>query len=110
MPATIVANGTEILMFDDGPHFKFSPGISLFVKCKTRRRSTPTGTSSSPAAAGKTIAAAFRTSGASPRQIIPDALGCYLGDPDPEKANRVMQAMLKMKKIVVADLDRAAAA
>lgn len=34
MPATIVANGTEILMFDDGPHFKFSPGISLFVKCK----------------------------------------------------------------------------
>jgi predicted 3-demethylubiquinone-9 3-methyltransferase (glyoxalase superfamily) len=43
-------------------------------------------------------------------QIIPDALGRYLGDPDREKANRVMQAMVKMKKIVVADLDRAAAA
>lgn len=43
-------------------------------------------------------------------QIIPDALGRYLGDPDREKANRVMQAMFKMKKIVVADLDRAAAA
>ena len=34
MSATIVANGTEILMFNGGPHFKFSPGISLFVKCK----------------------------------------------------------------------------
>ena len=34
MSATIVANGTEILMFDGGPHFKFSPGISFFVKCK----------------------------------------------------------------------------
>ena len=44
------------------------------------------------------------------RQIIPDALARYLGDPDREKANRVMQAMFKMKKIVVADLDRAAAA
>ena len=34
MSATIMANGTEILMFDDWPHCQFSPGISLFVKCK----------------------------------------------------------------------------
>ena len=33
MSATIVANGTEILMFNGGSHFKFSPGMSLFVKC-----------------------------------------------------------------------------
>ena len=32
-----------------------------------------------------------------------------LGDPDREKANRALQAMLKMKKIIVADLDQAAA-
>ena len=43
-------------------------------------------------------------------QIIPDALGRRLGDPDCEKANRVMQAMFKVKNIVVADRDRAAAA
>jgi predicted 3-demethylubiquinone-9 3-methyltransferase (glyoxalase superfamily) len=40
-------------------------------------------------------------------QIIPDALGRYLGDADREKANRALQAMLKMKKIVVADLEKA---
>ena len=40
-------------------------------------------------------------------QIIPDALGRYIGDPDRAKANRVMQAMLKMKKIIVADLENA---
>jgi predicted 3-demethylubiquinone-9 3-methyltransferase (glyoxalase superfamily) len=40
-------------------------------------------------------------------QVIPNALGRYLMDKDREKANRVMQAMLKMKKIVVADLDAA---
>jgi hypothetical protein len=39
-------------------------------------------------------------------QIIPDALGRYLGDPDCEEENRALQAMLKMKKIVVAELDR----
>ena len=41
-------------------------------------------------------------------QIIPDAPGAYLGDAHREKANRALQAMLKMKKIVVADLDAAA--
>lgn len=43
-------------------------------------------------------------------QIIPEALGRYMSDPDRAKANRVMQAMLKMKKNVVAELDSAAAA
>ena len=40
-------------------------------------------------------------------QVIPNALGRYLSDKDRAKAERVMQAMLKMKKIVIADLDRA---
>ena len=40
-------------------------------------------------------------------QVIPKALGRYLGDKDRARADRAMQAMLKMKKIVIADLDRA---
>ena len=40
-------------------------------------------------------------------QVIPKALGRYLSDRDRPKAERVMQAMMKMKKIVIADLDRA---
>ena len=40
-------------------------------------------------------------------QVIPSALGRYLGDPDRTRASRVMQAMLQMRKIVIADLDRA---
>lgn len=38
------------------------------------------------------------------RQIIPAQLTQLLHDPNPEKAQYAMQAMLKMKKIVVADL------
>ena len=40
-------------------------------------------------------------------QIIPSALSELLGDPDPAKARRAMQAMLKMKKIDIAALERA---
>ena len=40
-------------------------------------------------------------------QIIPSALGELLGDPDPQKSKRVMQAMLKMGKIDIAKLQAA---
>lgn len=40
-------------------------------------------------------------------QINPGILGRMLGDRDPKKAKRVMEAMLKMKKIVIADLKKA---
>ena len=41
-------------------------------------------------------------------QIIPARLHELLADPDPEQARRAMEAMLTMKKIVIADLERAA--
>jgi hypothetical protein len=46
-------------------------------------------------------------------QIRPVLAGCahglgrYLSDPDRKKADRAMQAMMKMQKIVIADLDKA---
>ena len=40
-------------------------------------------------------------------QIIPTALGEMLGDPDPQKSQNVMQAMLRMTKIDIAELKRA---
>jgi len=39
--------------------------------------------------------------------VIPKALGRYLSDKDRSKAERAMQAMLKMKKLVIAELDKA---
>jgi predicted 3-demethylubiquinone-9 3-methyltransferase (glyoxalase superfamily) len=41
-------------------------------------------------------------------QVVPKRLPELLGDPDPGRAQRAMQAMLQMRKIVVADLERAA--
>jgi len=40
-------------------------------------------------------------------QVVPKALGRYLSDPDRTRADRAMQAMMKMRKIVIVDLDKA---
>jgi predicted 3-demethylubiquinone-9 3-methyltransferase (glyoxalase superfamily) len=42
-------------------------------------------------------------------QIVPTVLPQLLGDPDREKSQRVMAAMLEMKKIDIGELERAAA-
>lgn len=40
-------------------------------------------------------------------QVVPTVLNDMVLDPDPEKAKRVFTAMLQMKKLVIADLERA---
>ena len=40
-------------------------------------------------------------------QIVPKQLGDYIGGPDPVKAERGMQAMLQMRKLIIADLKKA---
>ena len=40
-------------------------------------------------------------------QVVPPVLGQMLNDKDKEKARRVMQAMMGMKKIIIADLKKA---
>jgi predicted 3-demethylubiquinone-9 3-methyltransferase (glyoxalase superfamily) len=107
MSATIVANGTEILMFNGGPHFKFTPGISLFVKCKDQAEVDLYWNKFLSGGGHEDNCGWLQDKWGVSWQIIPDALGRYLGDADREKANRALQAMLKMKKIVVADLEKA---
>ena len=41
-------------------------------------------------------------------QIVPEAFGRLMSDPDPERARRATEAMLKMVKLDVAELERAA--
>jgi predicted 3-demethylubiquinone-9 3-methyltransferase (glyoxalase superfamily) len=109
MSATVVINGTEILMFNGGSHFKFTPGISLFVKCKDQAEVDLYWNKFLGNGGREDNCGWLQDKWGVSWQIIPDALSRYLSDPDREKANRALQAMLKMKKIIVADLDQAAA-
>jgi predicted 3-demethylubiquinone-9 3-methyltransferase (glyoxalase superfamily) len=99
--------GQEFTGFNAGPEFKFNEAISFFVDCKDQaevdylwNRLTADGGEESQCGWLKDK---FGLSW----QIIPSALSRYLGNPDPARAQRVMQAMLKMHKIVIADLDAA---
>jgi predicted 3-demethylubiquinone-9 3-methyltransferase (glyoxalase superfamily) len=98
--------GQEFLAFNAGPHFKFNEAISFFVDCQTQEEVDDLWAKLS--ADGEEGQCGW----AKDRyglwwQIVPSALGELLGDPDPVKAQRVMQAMLTMKKIIIADLKQA---
>jgi len=104
--ATVELEGVEFMILDGGDHYKINPAISFFVKCKDQAEVDELwdklGAGGRPMQCGW-ITDQFGVSW----QIIPDALGKMLGDPDPEKAQRVMQAMMKMVKIDVAGLEAA---
>jgi predicted 3-demethylubiquinone-9 3-methyltransferase (glyoxalase superfamily) len=104
--ATFVLEGQEFMAFNGGPHFTFSEGISLFVNCETQAEVDELWEKLS-AGGGTGQCGWLKDKFGVSWQIIPTALGQLLGDKDPKKAQRVMQAMLQMSKIDIAGLRRA---
>ena len=83
----------------------FTPAISLFVNCKTQEEVDELWEKLS-AGGEKSRCGWLKDKFGVSWQIIPTALGELLGDPDPAKSARVMQAMLQMTKIDIAGLKR----
>jgi predicted 3-demethylubiquinone-9 3-methyltransferase (glyoxalase superfamily) len=106
MSATFELEGQQFMAFNGGPHFQFSQGISLFVSCKTQAEVDELWEKLS-AGGEKSRCGWLKDKFGVSWQIIPDALGAALSDPDPAKAGRALQAMLKMTKIDIAALQRA---
>ena len=99
--------GQEFMVLNGGPQYSFTPAISLFVKCKDQEEVDYYWSRLGDGATEERCGWLKDKFGLS-WQIIPDALGELLGDRDPGRAGRAMQAMLKMQKIDVAALRRAA--
>lgn len=107
MSISFVLDGQELLAMNGGPHFTLTDGFSLLVHCETQAEvdelwSKLTADGGEPGQCGW-LKDKFGLSW----QIIPTALGQLLGDPNPQKAQNVMQAMLQMTKIDIAALQRA---
>jgi predicted 3-demethylubiquinone-9 3-methyltransferase (glyoxalase superfamily) len=106
MSATFELAGQEFMALNGGPSFDFAQGISLFVDCETQEEVDELWEKLSEG--GEQLQCGWlRDKFGVSWQIIPRALGDLLGDEDPEKANRVMQAMLKMNKIEIDELEEA---
>lgn len=98
--------GIQHVAFDGGPQFKFTPAISLYVDCDSQEEVDYFWDSLSALPEAEACGWLADKYGLS-WQIIPKQLGELMSGPDPEKSGRVMQAMLKMKKIDVEELRRA---
>ncbi len=107
MSATFELEGQQFMALNGGPHFKFSPAISLFVDCKTQAEVDELWEKLS--AGGKPERCGWLTDkfGLS-WQIIPTVLGELLSDKDPQRSRRAMKAMLQMNKIDIEALKQAA--
>ena len=106
MTATFQLEGQEFIALNGGPEFKFNEAISFFVNCETQEEVDRLWDKLSGGGEKGQCGWLKDKYGVS-WQIIPTALGQMLGDPDPQKSQRVMQAMLKMTKIDIAALRRA---
>jgi predicted 3-demethylubiquinone-9 3-methyltransferase (glyoxalase superfamily) len=98
--------GQEFMALNGGPHFTFSPAISLFANCETQEEVDEFWEKLSEGGEKGQCGWLKDKYGLS-WQIVPTALGELMSDKDPEKARRVMNAMLQMTKIDIAILRRA---
>lgn len=106
MVAEFELEGMRFTALNGGPMFKFTEAISMVVDCKDQAEVDHLwGRLSEGGQPGQCgwLKDRFGLSW----QIVPEALPRLLGDPDPAKAGRVMQAMLQMTRIEVAKLEKA---
>ena len=107
MTVSFELDGQEFLALNGGPNFTFSEAISFQVSCKSQEEVDMFWSKLSEGGEEGPCGWLKDKFGLS-WQIVPIRLSELLADPDQEKAQRVMQAMLKMKKIEIAELERAA--
>jgi len=102
--------GQEFTGLNAGPEFAFTEAISFYVNCKDQAEVDDLWATLSAGAGEESRCGWVKDRFGLWWQIIPEALPRLMRDPDPVKARRVVDAMLKMKKIDVAELERAYAA
>lgn len=99
-------DGQKFMCLDGGPIFKFNESVSLFVECEDQAEVDYFFEKLS-AVPESEICGWVKDKYGFSWQITPKVLSEFMADKDREKAKRVTNAMLKMKKIIIADLQKA---
>jgi predicted 3-demethylubiquinone-9 3-methyltransferase (glyoxalase superfamily) len=100
-------NGQKFMALDGGPIFKFNESVSFYVVCKDQEEVDYYWNKLTADGGQESMCGWLKDKYGLSWQIAPAQLEELLGSPDRERSNRAMQAMLKMKKIIIADLQKA---
>ncbi len=110
-PVTLVSfrlAGVEYLALNGGPQFRFTEAFSMYVRADTQDEVDRLWDALTADGGEESMCGWLKDRYGLSWQIIPPVLEELLADPDREKAGRVMQAMLGMQKIDIAELEAAA--
>ena len=106
MTVAFELDGLPFTALNGGPLFKFNESISFVVNCETQAQIDALWEALSAGGQQDRCGWLKDRYGLS-WQVVPTVLPQLLGDPDPMKAERAMQAMLKMRKLDIAALQQA---
>lgn len=109
MSATLELVGQQYILFNGGPHFKLNESFSMFASCEDQAETDRLWDALTADGGAPMQCGWLKDKFGVTWQIVPKALMRLLGDKDSAKAARVMQAMMEMVKLDVAELERAAA-
>ena len=106
MVGTFSLEGQEIMVLNGGPHYKLTPAFSLMVNCEDQEevdyywdKLTEGGTEVQCGWLTDKFGVSW--------QVVPKKFRELMGRGDAEKNNRMMQALYGMKKLIIADLQKA---
>jgi predicted 3-demethylubiquinone-9 3-methyltransferase (glyoxalase superfamily) len=108
MSVTFELDGQQFMGLNAGPRFKFTEAVSFFVRCQTQAEVDYYWNALTADGGEESMCAWLKDKYGLWWQIVPDALGELLGDPDPARAQRAMNAMLQMRKLDIQELKDAA--
>jgi predicted 3-demethylubiquinone-9 3-methyltransferase (glyoxalase superfamily) len=99
--------GQQLIAFNGGPHLELNEAFSLFVTCETQEEVDRYWALLTADGGKESRCGWLKDKFGVSWQIIPTALPRLMGDKDPARSGRVMQAMLGMQKIEIAELEKA---
>jgi len=108
MVVSFQLEGQQFTALNGGPLFKFSEAFSFVVSCENQQEIDDYWNKLTSGGGQESQCGWLKDKFGFSWQIVPTALGKLMTDKDPKKANRVMQALLQMKKLDLATLEQAA--
>ena len=108
MVVSFQLEGQQFTALNGGPLFKFSEAFSFVVNCENQQEIDHYWTKLTSNGGQESQCGWLKDKFGFSWQIVPTALGKLMSG-DPKKSNRVMQALLQMKKLDIATLEEAAA-